>query len=93
MAADHRHQDRENRRHRAAAAPPPDRRRKSNTLRSNAQDIGGTIPTATVANPRRRYLTMASRSIAKPIALRTSRLLQHRIALVQTDVGVVGAGR
>ena len=51
------------------------------------------MPTAVVANPRRRYLTMASRSIAKPIALRTSSVAEDRIAQVQADVRVVGARR
>jgi hypothetical protein len=37
---------------------------KSKTFRSKAHDIGGTMPTAVAANPRRRYFTIASRSIA-----------------------------
>ena len=37
---------------------------KSKTCGSNAQDIGGMMPTATLANPRRRWVTIALRSIA-----------------------------
>ena len=51
------------------------------------------MPTATCANSRRRYLTIAWRSIAKPIARRTRRVPQDRVLLIQAHVGVVGALR
>ncbi len=68
---------------RAARRPVPDRSGSPAHPAVNAHDIGGRMPTAGRASPRRRCVTMASRSTAYASACRTRTSLQDRVAQVE----------